>query len=305
MPTVPSRNAVKAIFVADLHLSLHPPIARSGEKDWLGVQAGYLNQLQVLASKHKAPIICAGDIFHTWNAPSELVNHTLSHIPIMGAIPGNHDLPLHNYEDMHRSAFYTLVMTDKVRLLSEPTLVGELAIVPFPYGAKLRPVKPHPSRTVVAVCHQYCWSNGSGFPGASVSHHYKTLAKKLAGCDYAVFGDNHIPFEAEYAGVKIFNCGGFIRRNMDEKKHLPSVGLLTDKGIVRHYLDCKHDKFLTMEQTALAEKDGVTLAVSNFIEELAALGDSDVDFEKAVNQYCIKHNIPADVKDAIIASIQQ
>jgi predicted phosphodiesterase len=271
MPTVPSRNAVKAIFVADLHLSLHPPIARSGEKDWLGVQAGYLNQLQVLASKHKAPIICAGDIFHTWNAPSELVNHTLSHIPIMGAIPGNHDLPLHNYEDMHRSAFYTLVMTD----------------------------------TVVAVCHQYCWSNGSGFPGASVSHHYKTLAKKLAGCDYAVFGDNHIPFEAEYAGVKIFNCGGFIRRNMDEKKHLPSVGLLTDKGIVRHYLDCKHDKFLTMEQTALAEKDGVTLAVSNFIEELAALGDSDVDFEKAVNQYCIKHNIPADVKDAIIASIQQ
>ena len=98
-----------AIFAADLHLSLKAPIWRSTEQDWFEAMLRPLVELRTLATLHNCPIVYAGDIFDKWNSPPELINFAIEHLPKGHAIPGQHDLPLHNYEDIRKSAYWTLV----------------------------------------------------------------------------------------------------------------------------------------------------------------------------------------------------
>jgi hypothetical protein len=140
-----------AVVVSDLHLTLKPPVGRSEEKDWLGVQANYLTQLGNLAlvgSMLPIPILIAGDIFDRWNAPAELINFVIAHMPkYTWAIPGQHDLPHHNYDEITKSAYWTLVEAGCIYNIPPHQPVNthtSLRVHGFPWGCKLTPLtKPH------------------------------------------------------------------------------------------------------------------------------------------------------------------
>ncbi|MFK5283767.1 hypothetical protein ACI3PL_29745, partial [Lacticaseibacillus paracasei] len=54
-----------------------------------------------------------------WNAPPELINFDLEHLPTgMICVPGQHDLPNHNLDDMRRSGYGVLKRTQKIFDLS-------------------------------------------------------------------------------------------------------------------------------------------------------------------------------------------
>lgn len=295
-PTSP----VLAILVADIHLSHNPPIARSCETNWYGVMAGYLWQLKQLAQEHNALVICAGDIFHTWKSPPELINFALEHLPKgMYAIPGQHDLPYHSFTDIKKSAYWTMVEAGVVNHLDPGAEFYNkhkcgIYMRGFPWGFAVKGRIPtieecfEKKAPRVAVVHAFCWNNESKFPDAPANQNYKEYRKALIGYDVAIFGDNHKPFDVpakdKTGGLWMFNCGGFMRRRIDEKDHKPRVGLLYKSGKVKtHYLDVSKDRFTEVEDLAKDPNDPEeTAAIAEFIKELGIAQDRQLSWQETV-----------------------
>ena len=72
---------VIAILCADVHLSLNPPVWRSNEPDWFAAMKRPLDEIKELQKKnHDCPVFCAGDIFHKWDSPAELINWAIDNL---------------------------------------------------------------------------------------------------------------------------------------------------------------------------------------------------------------------------------
>jgi len=302
---------VIAIFLADIHLSHNPPIWRSAEPNWYAAMKRPLDEVKVLQEKYYCPVICAGDIFDRWNSPPEVINFAIQNLPDnMYAIPGQHDLPLHNYKDIERSAYWTLVEAKKIENIPNGSFMHRgdagLTIYGFPYGTEIIPTNNQSKFLDIAVIHEYIWSKTFGYPNAPKEDYLsqKHLAK-LSGYDVAVFGDNHIGFSGIKVNskqkIEIFNCGTLMRRKSDEVDYKPQVGLLlTDGSVVPHFLDISQDKYLDIQSTEVIE---ASLNIKEFIQELEKLGETDLDFSDAMKQYLKKNKIKIEICNIIIKAM--
>jgi len=291
---------VIAVLCSDLHLSHTAPLARSSEPSWYDAMARVLGELSALAEKHNAPVICAGDIFDRWNSPPELINFAIKHLPKMYAIPGQHDLPHHQLEDIRRSAYWTLVEAAVILPINERHMVGDIVLWGFPWGKDIafsELWRDGSTEAVhIAVAHQYVWEGQCKYDGAPKEKHISNLVKQLKGYDVAVFGDNHKGFQAQAGDCTVFNCGTFIRRKADEIGYKPQVGLLYDNGTVEiHYLDTSQDKIEAVEKSAANDE----LDITAFVEELNKLGGDSLDFQTAVERYVEKHGVKKPIREII------
>jgi len=296
---------VRAILVADVHLQAKPPVARSAEPDWFAAMARPLAELGGLAEKHSCPIFYAGDIFDRWDARPEIVNFALKYLPDGYAIPGQHDLPYHDYQEIKRSAYWTLVKAKK--LINIPPVATcqdwpDLIIYGFPWGSQPRPAKPIKGILQLAIVHGFIWQQGTGYPGASVEAKVGAYRERLQGYDAAAFGDNHKGFLANVGGVAVFNCGGLMRRHTDERDYQPGVGLLhADGSITRHYLDITEDRFI--EATEAEEVVEQVLDMSAFVTGLRELGADDaLDFLLAVERFLEGNEVSDRAQEIILAA---
>ena len=292
-----------AIFISDIHLSHKPPLARALEPDWYEAMARPLREVDEAAANLNIPIICAGDLFDRWNSPAELINFALDVLPEMCAIPGQHDLPHHSYADMKRSAFWTMVKAKRVRLL-DPTntnWIRSTGFHAFPWGF---PLKNRATRGVtkiknelhIAVVHAYCWVGKHKYPGAPEEGHVSAFFHK--GYDAMFFGDNHKGF----INGQLCNCGGFMRRKVDEVDSIPCYNVLYSDGeIIRMPLDCSED--IILDQTKLDEEIEKVLDVSEFIEQLQDLGSGALDFRDAVSRFLRKNSVTDSVKERVLEAV--
>ncbi len=197
-----SRQAVVGILCSDLHLRLKAPPARSREPNWLARVAEYLTELKSLSEQHNAPVFCAGDIFDYWNSTPELINFAIKFCPHMFAVPGQHDLPHHNYSDIRKTAFWTLAIAGTITPLvpNKPQTIGNVRAWGFPWNCAVLPLDAPKIEGVIdlAVIHSYIWKKGASHPDADKTKHTAQYAKQLKGFDAAVFGDNHIHFMDVY-----------------------------------------------------------------------------------------------------------
>lgn len=293
---------VVAIVCSDIHLSHRAPIARSAEPDWYAAMERGLKELRELQHLYRVPVYCAGDVFDTWKSCPELINFALDKLPTMYAIPGQHDLPFHSYEEKHKSAFQTLVHAGKLMLM-EPgcphfekdpiaTKSEENTIVAMgtPWNGKIYRPGPLGKSIYLAIVHRYIWIPGHSYPNAPKESRVKSLKDELSGYTIAVFGDNHKGFQSQIGDCSVFNCGTFFRRKVDEIGYRPTVGIIKSDGtIVPHYLDTSEDKFIDID-SALAPIEKL-LDMSSFLAELASLGDSGLNFVDAVRQFVTKNGV--------------
>ncbi len=291
---------VIAVGVSDIHLSLRPPIARSGEDNWFKAMARPLLQLKAVAEEHKAPIVCAGDVFHKWDSRSELVNFAMSYMPQMYAIPGQHDLPFHRYDDIRKSSYWTLVKAGLIKplppgkggvVVQTPSGCPLLRLFGFPWGFPPEPQDPTEHEELcVAVVHAYVWHRDASYPGAPSGSNLKSFRLPLKGYQAAIFGDNHKPFCAPAGLCNVFNHGGFMRRNSDEVEHKPALGLLMSDGTwQRHYLDTSEEKIDAGTETKSVEAEQKN--AEEFVKDLKRLGHTSLDFVEAVNVYLKTHKV--------------
>lgn len=317
---------VLAIFLADIHLSLKAPLWRSAEPDWLEAQFRPLEEVRALQDKYKCPVICAGDIFDRnkkiadgWNAPAELINYAINYLPDnMYAIPGQHDLPNHQYDDIHRSAYQTLVKAGKICDMKPDgvTRIGEhLVLCAYPPGYGICPVNRceddrDKGDIWIAVVHDYVWIQGHSYPKApqekELKKDYKyndALCGNHLGYNVIVYGDNHKGFGYSIGATQIFNCGTLTRRKSDEIDYKPQVGLLLENGnVAQYYLDTSEDKYLDTIEPAEEKPD---LDMSDFFDELEKLGKTALDFRDAMKQFLHNGKTSLQAKQIILKAMEK
>lgn len=323
MSTMRNEDKVIAIFLADIHLSLKPPIWRSAEDNWLEAQARVLREVSTLQKLYECPVICAGDIFDRnrkiadgWDAPAELINFALDELPDnMYAIPGQHDLPNHQYENIHRSAYKTLVECHKIKNIAPRGIVHldseRLFLFGVPPGYEISSIDDSDDIrrefVKIAVVHDYIWMKGYSYPDAPDEKRlsqfkYNSKADKFYGYDVVVYGDNHKGFTTYGGQTIIFNCGTLMRRKSDEIDYKPQVGLLLESGKVRsYYLDTSQDKYIEKEQ----ERVESNLDMGEFFEELEKLGKTALDFKEAMKQFLHSGRTSVEAKEIILKAMEK
>ena len=286
---------VVAVLVSDLHLSHKAPVARSAEPDWYGAMGGYLRQLRDLArggpsSPGEIPVVCAGDVFDKWNPPPELINSAIANLPTLHAVPGQHDLPNHRYEDKERSAYWTLKEAGKIIDLVPDSPADVPGRIPirlhgFPWGFPVKPLEnPCDFALEVAVIHDYLWVSRTGYVGAPKEKRLKNRRGQFQGYDVAVVGDNHTHFHALSGDCQVWNNGGFMRRKSDERGRIPCVGLLYADGTVeRRLLDVSGDRWLEAGGDFVRKLEGQD-DCREFVKKLEELDGGGIDFAEAVRR---------------------
>lgn len=318
------KDDILAVLLSDIHLSEKAPIARSAEPDWMRAQARPLQEIGRLAKGLGCPILAAGDIFDKWNPSPSLINWAIDTLPKMYAVPGQHDLRHHNYDDLEMTAYWTLhaagAIVDLGNRRSEiepvcPLKKPYFVVYPFPWGVELGPCEYEKKKGTIdlALVHKYIWSSkADSYPNADPSSKIINIMPKLKGYTVAAFGDNHrgCIWTCDRSGQRwtndcnIINCGTLMRRKADEIDYKPQVGLLMSDGTIRpYYLDCSQDKFIDM--AAAVELVEQSLDMTEFLDELRRLGDKGLDFVTAVKRFCKDNNINRGAVKAILQAIEK
>lgn len=294
------------IFASDLHFSHTVPVARSAEPDWYDAQARPLLEMLELQELHDVPIILAGDIFDRWNSVPELINFLINTIPPgreIYAVPGQHELPNHNYQEIHRSAYWTLVQAGVLKDLypgrTEITS-NNLRLHGFPWGFPPEPPEAvYKDEINIAVIHAYVWNSPeNSYPGAPPEKVVSKYRSVLEAYSAAVFGDNHKGFI--FGNSRCINCGTFMRRKQDEREYKPMLGILHDDLKIRpHYLDTSEDKWVEPDEKTIDEAFDPT----KFIEELKSMGSDSLDFREALRQYLDRENATSEVRALVENSL--
>lgn len=322
MPNLRSKAAVEAVVIGDLHLSLTAPVARAEKwEEWKAVMRDHFVRVNEIVKKYKAKyIICTGDIFHIWNSPAELVNlaiHWFKDILSVHtySVAGNHDLPNHDYEQINRSAYWTLVEAGAIHNLPPRKLKGVTGSVimtlhGFPCGSPLEKCGKTKSAGDVAVIHDYCHKMGHDFPGAPEDKRCQSHREKLGDrYDAALFGDNHKGFldvdDQLVDYMPVLNVGGFIQRNIDEVHYKPQVGLLhADGGVSTVPLGMKA-QWEVQDDTnpGLGAWDNNS-ELNEVIDLIQDIKSGGLDYKEAIRNYCRSRKVSNHVKTILISVME-
>lgn len=310
-----SDNPVVAIACADIHLSHTPPIARAGEPDWYAAMRRPLVQLQELQEeltieKYIPEILCAGDIFHHWKSPPELLNFALKYLPRMTAIPGQHDLPNHALEDLNKSAYATMILSGRIAKLSECVDLKTSHIHCFPWGTKvLPPSHAYREGGINKICLHHAYRALPKADPAKIGEPSYLKAEEYKGYNTVIIGDNHISWDHGNDNKRdgktyIFNCGSLMRRNSDQINHRPRVGLIhLDGSVESHYLDCSKD--IISATAGLLERASETpISLARLQEQLKQLQGSTLDFIAVLRQTMDREDITPEVRQIIEEAIE-
>lgn len=248
-----------AVVVSDLHLSANVPLfQRLTENEWLQKVANTCDEIaQVRQAYGRVPVLCAGDIFDTYNPRPLVVNLALRFLPEMFVVAGNHDAENHDTSNESLStstALGVLLNAGRVELLSGRKSPIMLAIDDHPlynraciYGLSWDENELEASARKTAtsfnilVMHRYVWTQQSNHgprtmkPGSGASdllHRYKKRNQYM----HAIFtGDNHIPFVFEHDDQVLVNCGAYMRRSITECQYMCQCWLI---GFDKHFHFC-------------------------------------------------------------------
>lgn len=301
---------VVAIACSDIHLCHTCPPARSNEGDWYFAMRRTCDQLKSLAQKYNVPVLCAGDIFDRWNSPPELINFAIRNLPNMIAVPGQHDLPYHSNQDVHRSAFWTLVeakvidpgegMTEYFPEYPENDNI-QLHVFPWGLSEDIGFEFEKCSTLSIALIHAYIGTREHSYPGAPVESMVSGWRDRLQGYDIAIFGDNHSGFITKAGKCTVVNCGCLIQRKSNERHYKPAVYLIYEDGSVEpHYIDTSQDKWIDEKET---KEEIVPTGLSEFLTELEELEEGSLDFREAIDRYIVDNDVDENVKQILLDSI--
>lgn len=301
---MPKKSRLAAVACSDLHLSHRPPLLRSAEPDWYAAMQRTLEQLETAAGGY--PIIYAGDIFDHWDEPAQLINFAIQHLPHGYAIPGQHDLPLHNLDDIKKSAFWTLVEAGKLTYLKPDMfhrVKNGICLYGMPWGCPITACRGHKSDFNIAVVHAYCWFGKCFHPGADADDNAITRGRGLRKFDVAIFGDNHQRFIME-GKPTIVNCGTFMRRKADELKLNPALTFIYEDRTVRQVsFDTSTDVYIdTSDVMDALEK---AFDMTDFVDSLGKMMSSGIDFFSSVKQFIKSNGIDKNVKKKILEILEE
>ena len=298
------RGLASAILTADLHLTEATPVSRTD--DYIAAQARKLQFLQDTSRENgNCPILCAGDVFHTWKASPWLCRWVYQHLPVpFVTIPGNHDLPMHSHAMYDRSALALLeaVFPDEIHVLKGERLeINGIAVCGVPFGEAVPSFPPLPERVPrVLLLHVLVWTRRGLTEGKIGGDTAKEiLAQYGQDFDLIVTGDNHDSFvETADNGAVLVNPGSMMRSTVDQEDFRPRCYLYygetnevipllfpIDEGVHnREHIDRQH------------ERDA---RIAAYVDHMGEGWGATLSFQANLQAYFAEHNTPKSVQEVI------
>lgn len=311
------KEHIAGIFCSDLHFCRKSPPARAAEPSWLDAQKRVIDQLVVLKNTYNAPVFIAGDILDTYEQPAWFINWLIRQLRVLEpkCIPGQHDIPNHQYTQLDRSGYWTLVESGAIEHLGydHNWEFGNMLVTPFPWNIDIKPPQAvHGLMLQVALVHAYIYTERTGYPGAPPDKLAAKYLPSLKGYDAAFFGDNHTGWftKSQPKGTvkpgpcSVFNCGVAIRRLHSEQKYRPRVALLHASGVIEpYYLDVGKDKFSPMGKTLSDMSKTLKVDLTAFVTELANLRDTGRNWNQIVKHALGSHNFDSATREVILKAL--
>jgi hypothetical protein len=303
---------VVGLFAGDLHLSERCPVSRAEKKNWFEAQGHNLSQLKKMQEEYDCPVFLAGDVFDKWDSSACLINWTIQRLPEKCyGIPGNHDLPNHNYLEIDRCAYYTLVEANKVKNLipagGMATGIDSLSVTPFPCDFEITPVnEPHSLALNIALVHSFIWTEKTGYEGADPQCRYGKILPDLKGYDAAFFSDNHQSFLIVKEGKPtVCNMGAFVCRKITEKNHKPFVAALLSNGKVeKKYLDVSKDEWSDTGKELEDVGSSLSVDLTEFVDEMVDARAHGEDWRQLVKRWCGKQKLKKEIESIILKAVE-
>lgn len=209
------------------------------------------------------PVLISGDIFNVPDESSECTAFALSYLSgidgVVHTIPGQHDLPYHNYQDIDKSAYGILTRYGKrikdcdgmgllTSTVDKKDKLRDIFICTFPYGCNIVErlnyyeesiaLNKKEKKMTIGMVHYYCGMEGRTYDAKETKlNNVETIRKLFKDFNVVCFGDNHKHFiyngDQKKKGPVIYNGGSFIPRNSDEKGNRSYIGIIYNTGRVQ------------------------------------------------------------------------
>lgn len=294
-------------FTADWHIMDKKPVCRL-DNNYRDTQIKKLEFISKIVKND--PLLHAGDVFDSArpNNSQELEMVLLGYAPNnMYVIPGNHDLPYHRFDKLHKSSLGVLFIAHKFNPLNYlqygKTVIGGCDIYGFPYGTKMVHVDDiEPNQFNIAMTHQLVFKDEIpyGVNNATVA---LDLLKEFSEFDVILSGDNHKQFIVEHNGRFLINPGSLLRISADQIDHKPALFALNQGEIEVIPIPIEPD-VVTREH--IEEKEERRQRIDAYIEIMKKNGDPTigVSFEEKVNNYLKNNTVRPGIKDKLLEAME-
>ena len=229
---------MKILLTADWHIRGDRPRCRIDE-DWIESQRQDIQAVVDIARREKVDEAWVlGDLFHQPRAATEAVNMVLVGLKDLRDVcpvyilPGNHDLPYHDYGNLEQSSLGIVLKSfPELRTREEPR---GLTLAAAPFG--LDPVDPHAD---VWATHQLTFENAETKPPMAGGKIAQDLLDEAPGVHVVVTGDyprGYVYTGADGRRVITPGCLNIQAADMDDyTPHVYIWDTATDQ-VTPHYL---------------------------------------------------------------------
>lgn len=293
------------IITADWHLRSQRPRCRLDD-DWLETQRNALEQIINYANEYEADVIVIGDIFHstaeTTNEIIGLVQEVALCLERSGKslyiLAGNHDLPQHNLDNIHRSAFNILLNSKNIYHLDQLKINrqanNEVSASNFGADDNLD--------AEIIFKHVLCFPECATLPPSDKIVKPSELFAQFENAKYIFTGDYHRQFvHAKGKTKKLLNPGCLLRQAADMIDYTPSVFLIDFAGgeLTYETLPIQDDvKLITDEY--LEKEEMRNNRIEAFIERIKENEHVTFDFLENVHSLMKNNKIEPEIKAAIL-----
>jgi len=293
-----------AILTADWHIREDTPTCRTD--DFFAAQIKKIEFILALSEKHNCPILIAGDLFHKAKS-SPFLESTLMlllraypsknfYSKRLLVIPGQHDLPNHNFDLIHKSSFGVMIASQMIDHLDseKPVKSSKFILTGFSYGSKIKPCREASRRLKndfrsIALAHFLVTESSPkgkskvlrDFAGATSA---KTVLKNNPDYDLIVTGDNHKSFSESYQDRLLVNPGNITRQAADQIDHKPRVALWYAKTNEIEWVEIPIKKD-SVTADHLEEQNERDSRLSSFVEKLNDGYEIGLSFERNLKEY--------------------
>lgn len=289
---------VNAIFCADLHLREDTPACRTD--DYQAAMWRKLEFLAALSKQHEAPVLCAGDVFHTWRCSLALVISTILKAPDLHVVAGQHEMPYHNLAEMKRSPLYLLALAGKAQRAALGKDLFGFRAVGADFGVRW-PTREQAGEADLLLSHRMVWSGEKPYPSAPDDGNALEVLERTH-FRTVVTGDNHKPFVLRHKGRLLVNCGSMMRMDVSQWDYKPCAWLWNARANEVEPAPFPIEEGVVDREHHVAKQDR-DARVQDFI---ARLGEVEVtlDFRENLRRKLDASKTPDRVKDLVWRALE-
>lgn len=236
---------IKILCLADLHLTDKKPPCRHKDENWIKAQSDKIKAIAEIAKRQKCDLcVISGDIFDYWDVPYEFYNKVAQWLKLLKgsvsysqiiAIAGNHDCPEHDYKQLHRTPYQSLVEAEIIHSLGTKDIINENTLFMSFLWGQTEPVVNDDliGFPAIVLAHTGLWHKEKPFSHAKDSGNVLNFVSKMipSSVKAVIAGDYHQPFDVklrkEKQPIQIVNCGSMLRLEASQVDYQPTVAVLT------------------------------------------------------------------------------